>query len=135
MSEVRITIPGRPVPKGRPWIEYSGRSAYLYTPPETKKYEKDVAAIGRLSCGNPAAGPVEVEIFMYFNPQVKVFTKGGKRRRGTLPDLDNCVKSIIDGLNKVAYEDDRQVVRIVAEKRCDQVERAEIVIREVELQP
>jgi len=132
MSKVKITIPGRPVPKDRPRIGYNGRKVFLYTPPETEKYEKNVATIGRLACKNPASGPVEVEILMYFNPQA-IFTKGGKRRRGTLPDLDNCVKSIMDGLNEVAYEDDRQVVRIVAECKSDRVERAEIIIRNFDL--
>jgi len=72
MSEIKITIPGRPVPKGRPRIGYSGRKVYLYTPPETEKYERDVASVGKLVCGSPAGGPVEVEIFMYFNPQAGV---------------------------------------------------------------
>lgn len=53
----------------------------------------------------PVTGPVEMEIAVYFNPQAKVYTKGGRRGIGTLPDLDNCVKSIVDGLNKVAYVD------------------------------
>lgn len=130
MSEVKITIPGRPVPKGRPRISYSGRKVFLYTPPETERYEKNVATIGRLTCGIPSTEPVEVEIALYFNPQAKVYTTGGKRRRSTLPDLDNCVKSIVDGLNNVAYLDDRQVVRIMAERKSGQVERAEVTIRE-----
>lgn len=29
---------------------------------------------------------------------------------GVVPDLDNCVKVIVDGLNKVAYQDERQVI-------------------------
>lgn len=133
MSEIKITIPGRPVPKGRPRIGYSGRKVYLYTPPETEKYERDVSRIGKLICNSPASGPVEMEIALFFNLQAKVYTTGGKLRRGTLPDLDNCVKSIVDGLNKVAYVDDRQVVRILAERRCDQVERAEVIVREADV--
>lgn len=130
MNEVKITIPGRPVPKGRPRIGYRGRKVIMYTPAETVHYEKSVARVGKQVCGNPAAGPVEMEIVLFFNPQAKVYTKGGRRRRGTMPDLDNCVKAIVDGLNKVAYIDDRQVVRILAERKYDQVERAEVVVRE-----
>ena len=130
MNEIKITIPGRPVPKGRPRIGYRGRSVILYTPPETENYEKGVAQVGKQACESPATGPVEMEIAVYFNPQAKVYTKGGRRRLGTLPDLDNCVKSIVDGLNKVAYLDDRQVTRILAERKFDLVERAEVVVRE-----
>ena len=130
MNEVKIIIPGRPVPKGRPRIGYRGRKVIMYASPETVHYEKGVANIGRQSCENPATGPVEMEIALYFNPQAKIYTKGGRRRRGALPDLDNCIKSIVDGLNNVAYKDDRQVVRILAERRWDQVERAEVVVRQ-----
>ena len=54
-------------------------------------------------------------------------------RKGRTPDLSNCIKSIEDGLNGIAYEDDRQIRRIIAEMefvkhRAD--ERAEIEIRE-----
>lgn len=109
-----------------------GRTAYLYTPPETVRYEKTVSAAARSACARPAAGPVELEIALYFSPRALVYAKGGARRRGTVPDLDNCIKSIVDGLNGAAYLDDRQVVRILAEKRCAPSaldERAEITLR------
>ena len=78
MNEVKITIPGRPVPKGRPRIGYRGRSVILYTPPETENYEKGVARAAKESCLSPATGPVEMEIALYFNPQAKVYTRGGE---------------------------------------------------------
>ncbi|TEB06495.1 Endodeoxyribonuclease RusA [Pelotomaculum schinkii] len=132
MNEVKITIPGRPVPKSRPRIGYRGRSVILYTPPDTENYEKGVASAGQEACKSPATGPVEMEIAVYFNPQAKASTRGGRRRSGILPDLDNCVKAIVDGLNKVAYIDGRQVTRILAERKVDPVERAEVVVRAAE---
>jgi Holliday junction resolvase RusA-like endonuclease len=33
------------------------------------------------------------------------------------PDTDNCIKSVLDGANGVAYEDDAQVTTIRAYKR------------------
>ena len=33
------------------------------------------------------------------------------------PDIDNVVKLVMDALNGVAYDDDKQVVRQYAEKR------------------
>jgi Holliday junction resolvase RusA-like endonuclease len=39
---VKFTVPGRPIPKGRPRLGIRGRKAYVYTPPETREYEKIV---------------------------------------------------------------------------------------------
>ncbi len=33
-----------------------------------------------------------------------------------LPDIDNIIKPILDALNKLVYEDDEQVYRVVSEK-------------------
>ena len=49
------------------------------------------------------------------------------------PDIDNCLKAVMDGLNKVAYEDDKQVVENHIIKRWTTgVERLEIEIVEAE---
>lgn len=53
--------------------------------------------------------------------------------RGRSGDVDNYCKSILDGLNGVAYEDDDQVVELLVRKhkvRCAKDERVEIEIRE-----
>ena len=46
-------------------------------------------------------------------------------------DLDNCLKSIMDALNGVAYEDDKQVVMATINKWYSEEPKAEIIIREV----
>jgi Holliday junction resolvase RusA-like endonuclease len=35
------------------------------------------------------------------------------------PDIDNIIKIILDGLNGAAYQDDKQVVAVVARKHYD----------------
>ena len=60
--------------------------------------------------------PVAVTIRLYF---------GNRRRR----DLDNGIKAILDGLNGIAWADDAQVVRLLAEKHVDPMNpRAEVEI-------
>ena len=41
--------------------------------------------------------------------------------RPQVPDIDNLAKFILDGLNKLVYEDDRQVVKLVCYKLLDSV--------------
>jgi len=53
--------------------------------------------------------------------------------RGRSGDVDNYCKSILDGLNGVAYEDDDQVVELLVKKhkvKRKEEERVEIEIRE-----
>ena len=52
-----------------------------------------------------------------------------RRRR----DLDNCAKSICDGLNGIVYLDDSQVAELVVRRRFDgQRPRAEITIAAID---
>lgn len=113
-----VVVPGRPVPKGRPRLGVRGRGVYVYTPPETVAYERTVGWCAKSVFRQPLHGPVQLRVVLYLR---------GKRT----PDLTNLVKSIEDGLNKIAYDDDAQVKRVVAEicevHRRDE-ERAEIEI-------
>lgn len=114
---IRLVIPGRPVPKKRPRLGYNGRKAYIYTPEETKAYEELIRWLGRINVKQPITDLVEVQIKIYFK---------GKDEK---PDLDNVIKSLLDGMNGIVLKDDRQVRRIVAEMFEDPNERAEIEVR------
>ena len=113
---IKITIPGRPVPKARPRLGMRGKTAYIYTPQRTKEYEELVGWTAKAAGCKPLEGPVEVELWCY--------TKGRA-------DVDNLSKSILDGLNGIAFEDDSQVVDLHVHKRKVKTdERVEIEIRE-----
>jgi Holliday junction resolvase RusA-like endonuclease len=47
------------------------------------------------------------------------------------PDLSNLVKAVEDGLNRVVWEDDRQVRRIVAEKDWGERNAVEVTVHAV----
>jgi Holliday junction resolvase RusA-like endonuclease len=69
-------------------------------------------------------GPVRVTITAFFAHKTKT---GYHTSR---PDLDNIVKSILDGLNGVIFEDDAVVAEIVASKKYGE-ERVEVQIQNV----
>lgn len=95
---VAFTVPGRPVPKKRPRVAYQGRRAVTYTPRETKDYEQAVGWAARPHFRQPLEGMVGVNL---------QFFVARKDRRG---DIDNLAKSVLDGLNGIAFADDRQIV-------------------------
>lgn len=117
----QLTIPGRPVPKGRPRIAPRGRGYVLYTPERTRNYEEAVGLVARTRCKNQLDGPLAVRIGLYFKP------------KGRIPDCDNCIKSILDGLNSIAYGDDRQIQHIQADIYRELPERAEVEIIPLEV--
>ena len=48
------------------------------------------------------------------------------------PDVDNIIKIVLDSLNKVAYEDDKQVVKVSLEKLyTKEDERIEFNVKEM----
>ena len=56
---------------------------------------------------------------------------GGCTRPTGKPDLDNCIKLLMDGLNKLAWLDDAQVVRLTASKRYAVAPQTVVEIAEV----
>ena len=75
----------------------------------------------REAAGNipPHDGPVAILMTAVFLPP-QSWSKKKKNDPGpkvSKPDLDNIAKSVLDGLNGIAFVDDSQIIRIHAEKK------------------
>jgi len=92
-------VPGPVIPKGRPRTVTRDGKSHTYTPKRTKDYEGVVKLYALQARGRrkPFSGNVSLDI--------EIRGKG----RG---DLDNQVKSLLDALNGVLYNDDKQVVEL-----------------------
>ena len=116
-SKVKFTIPGPCVAKPRP--RFSSKTGRVYTPNKGHKYEKLV----KESYGdNPCfEGFIAVKILFKFEVP-KSYSKKKRSEalegiiRPTKADIDNYIKSVLDGLNGVAWRDDRYIYAITAEK-------------------
>lgn len=106
-----MTVPVKPIPKGRPRMTRRGR---VFTPQTTLDAE---AIIAEAWDGPKYEGLVELEcVFTPEGTQVLVRSIEGtpSKLRG---DIDNYVKLLMDGLNGVAWLDDKQVTVIKAVKK------------------
>lgn len=75
-----------------------------------KHWQQQTALTARCAGVRPIASePVAVDITLH--PKE---TKAGVASKARI-DLDNAIKAALDGLNGVAYADDKQVVRLSAE--------------------
>lgn len=106
--KVDFIIDGEPQGKARP--RFVKATGHTYTLQKTKDYEKAVAWAYKTVGGEMFSGAVRIVIGAYF----KIPKRGvqGLLRPLKRPDVDNITKIILDGLNGVAYKDDKQVVSL-----------------------
>lgn len=101
MDGVRFFVPGRPLPLARArhfWDDKTGLG--VRNKPNVRAYQDKVGWHAKVAGCRRIEGPVELRL--------EVYVSG---RRG---DLSNYVKMIEDGLNGVAWMDDRQVIELAA---------------------
>lgn len=138
MLMITFRVDGTPVPKGRPRFARRGKFVSLYTDKTTMQYEDLIADGAKRAMG--ASEPLEtaLEVFFYFSmPIPKSYSK--KRTEACLnglerpmkKDLDNLIKSVSDGMNKIVYKDDGQIVTIHATKVYGEP-YVEVLIKEAE---
>ena len=115
---VKFTIPGAAKAKQRPRI--NKKTGRVYTPNTTHKYEK---AVKEAYGDNYFFDSEYISIKILFKFKIpKSYTKKQYSDalagilRPTKADIDNYIKSVLDGLNEVAYSDDRYIYKIEAEK-------------------
>ena len=111
---VSFTVFGDPVPKARARTVRKGGRTWSFTPKRVAAWEKLVKGEAVKYFPEPFNGPVALSLAFYM--------KRPKSRKKdnfvvTTPDLDNLEKAFLDGLNEIAYVDDKQVVVKNAVKR------------------
>ena len=104
---VSFTVYGQPVPKARARTVRKGGRTWSFTPKKVKTWENAVKEEAEKHFDEPFNGPVALSLAFYM--------KRPKSRKKdnyvmTTPDLDNLEKAFLDGLNEIAYGDDKQVV-------------------------
>lgn len=132
---IRFAVYGEPQGKARP--RFNTRTKTAYTPSRTAEYEREVAtAYKAVSKGKMFNGAVALDINAYFaipksTPKKKLFQfLQNIFRPIKKPDIDNILKIIMDGLNGIAYEDDKQVVSGRIRKFYSREPRVEVEIVE-----
>lgn len=125
VHRVSFEVLGNPVPKARARTVRKGGRTWSFTPKKVSEWEDKVKAVAREHFERPLDGPVALTLTFHM--------KRPKTRRNdtyvpTTPDLDNLEKAILDGLNEVAYEDDRLVAVKSSQKLYAQDERPRVSI-------
>jgi Holliday junction resolvase RusA-like endonuclease len=114
MTTVKFFAPGEPKGKGRPRFNPKGRP---FTPDNTRAYEEEIrwAAQDAMKGRKPFAGAVVLSVCACYDCRLQP-KNGHPLFKVSKPDLDNIVKLVLDGMNKIVFKDDAQVCIITATK-------------------
>lgn len=135
MLQTKFTIDGEVVSKARP--RFNSKTHHTYTPEKTVKWENWC----RLEYQNQSDvffgdSPLIVTITSYFKIP-KSFSKkkvidalDGVITPTKKPDCDNIAKSILDSLNGIAYDDDKNVIQLAVVKKYGNRPYTEVEIKE-----
>lgn len=129
-----IQILGEPQGKERP--RFNRKTGVVYTPVKTKNYEQMIRNEYIKQGGKLLNGEICVVIQAYFK-----IPKHAKKAEKHLmldgfvepqkkPDIDNIAKIVLDGLQSVAFADDKQVTSLIVRKNYGEESMVTIFISE-----
>lgn len=137
---IRFEIPGEPGAKGRPRFSNHGGFTKTYTDKKTRLYEMLVRDAYMTKIGNP--DPMKVEIEVEINAHFGIPKSASKKKREAMingkirptkkPDTDNIAKVILDSLNGIAFDDDKQVIKLLVNKYYSERPHVEVCFWERE---
>ncbi|WP_036659750.1 RusA family crossover junction endodeoxyribonuclease [Paenisporosarcina sp. HGH0030] len=116
---------GEPVAQGRPRAgkTFTGKTV-LYDPLKSRDFKQYVKLVASQNAPKELIkGPIYLFIDVYRSTPKVLQTKpkqalieNGELRPTSKPDVDNYVKGVKDGLNKIIWQDDSQVVELTVRK-------------------
>lgn len=130
MAEIQFTVFDEVMGKPRPRVNRNGR---VWTPKKFKDYEKKIADAYLAAGGAVLNG----EICLTVSICRKMPNSRPKRLINEpdtyKPDVDNIAKLVLDALNGVAYEDDKQVTQlhVVKHPRARSEERITVTVEKL----
>lgn len=122
-------------PKAMPRSRFFNNGLFNAKKPDLEAFRAQIRAAIPSTMGSlvfKKGDPVVLKVKFYLKRPEADFKTGKRAQQSGLkalarlrtaapitPDLDNLVKFVMDGMNKLIYDDDRQVVLIVAYKLRD----------------
>jgi len=138
--KVSFFVPGEPVAQGRPRMSTINGHPRMYDAPKSANYKAVVAMMAaKEMAGNELMDKsVAIEITVH-KPVPQSWSKkrqkealSGEIRPTGRPDIDNYIKCVFDGLNKIVFRDDSQVTHVTASKMYSTTPGMSVVAAELQ---
>ena len=131
-----VVVEGKIKGKARP--RFNTKTGRAFTPGDTITYENWIKCCYQNQCGKFIDGAVKAIIYVYYKIPKSYTKKRVQAIRDGLemplkkPDSDNIAKIVLDSLNKIAFDDDAQVVELtIIKKWTEEQERIEFELEEI----
>ena len=131
-----VVVEGKIKGKARP--RFNTKTGRAFTPGDTITYENWIKCCYQEQDGKFIEGAVKARIEVYYKIPKSYTKKRVQAIRDGLemplkkPDSDNIAKIVLDSLNKIAFDDDAQVVELIVIKRwTEEQERIEFELEEI----
>lgn len=131
-----VIVTGKIKGKARP--RFNTKTGRAFTTKDTMIYENLVKRCYQEQCGKVLNGAIRARIEVYYKIPKSYSKKRVQAIRDGLemplkkPDSDNIAKIVLDSLNKIAFNDDAQVVELTVIKRwTEEQERIEFELEEI----
>ena len=139
MFHVTFRVDGQPHAKGRPRFTRKGGFVRAYTDEKTLAYESIIRQAAQKSMGGSEPLKTALDAFVYisfavplsYSKKRKEACLNGLERHTKKPDIDNVVKAVLDGCDKVIFENDSQIINLYVTKKYGEP-YVEVLIRETE---
>lgn len=127
MSYLEFSVPGRVVPQGgMKAINVGGKPRVMHQKTrELMDYRARIAIAARDAGAEIVDGPIELYVMFFFDrPKLhfgtgrnaEVLKPSAPRYPVGRPDIDKCLRSVLDALTQICFHDDSQVVAVNASK-------------------
>ena len=132
---ISFTVPGVPVPQGRPRVT---RTGHAYYDEKTKAYREKVKQCAEMAMENEK--PLEGALALFVDCEFPVPDSWPKYKKQAAlngqwhtshKDLDNVVKNALDAISGICFEDDKQVALLLAAKHYSNETKTKITIFEL----
>jgi len=132
---ISFEIPGEPKAKARPRTTKKG---ITYTPKKTVEYENWVKECYYITHKKKRLeGQIRACVTAYFkipkstSKKKMLLMQDGEIRPTKKPDTDNIAKIVLDSLNDIAYDDDKQVIELIVRKYYASRPRVIVELQEI----
>ena len=135
---IHFHVEGIPKPKKRPRFRQFNGIVQSYTDKGTREYEDHVRLTSQTAMGTTE--PIETAVGVYLYIRLPIPQSHSKKRKEAClngqekpikkPDIDNLAKSILDGMNKVIWQDDSQIVSLHVTKVYSNGSGVDVLIKE-----